>query len=346
MVNFELFNDVGAEDGITVDGVRSFLNANKKEDIQFDISTLGGDLATALTIYDLIKAHPGQTKANIIGLTASAGTVIAMACDYVEISPNSLFLIHNGWREVTGNVYDLQKAASDLMRTDAIMIRIYKEKTGLDENKIKDLMKASDWLTPTEAFELGFVNQVGKSELKIAASVMLTVAKGKINEQLLIKLEKKMKLFGKKSGEKADVVNILALKDGKQLLINAEAAGTGVEVAPLGAVGLEDGEYELMDGRTIIVTGGVITEVKEAEIVDETDEGVVAAITEVVTSAIAKVKAEIQEEFKAELAKISSTHKPPKGTISTGGKAKVDVISNVNEVANGIRKKIEESRKA
>ena len=134
MIKFELFNNVGESDGITVDKVKSFLNANKDQEIQFDISTLGGDLATAITIHDLIKTHPKKTIANIVGLTASAGTVIAIACDEVLMSDNALFLIHNGWKEMTGNVYDFQKAAADLMKSVSIVINPQKGKTTFDLN--------------------------------------------------------------------------------------------------------------------------------------------------------------------------------------------------------------------
>jgi len=344
MVKFELFDTVG--ENITVESVKTFLNSNKNEDVEFDISSLGGDLATGLTIHDLIKTHPKKTIANIIGLTASAGTVIAIACDEVHISDNALFLIHNGWKEVTGNVYDFQKAASDLLKMDAIMIKIYREKTGLDDNKIKDLMKASDWLSPTEAEQYGFVDRVINSGIKIAASIMIAGAKNKINDLLLTKLEQKMKLPWKNTD--ASVMNVLALKGEKSLLINAEEVATGVEVAPIGAMTLEDGEYELADGRKILVAGGVITEVVEieaAEKPEENTEAIIAAVSDVVAEAIAAVEA----KFDAKLASIKSSHTPPKGTKITAPSAKVettDVISKVNAVADGIRQKLVESRKS
>lgn len=158
-----------------------------------------------------------------------------------------------------------------------------------------------------------------------------------------------MKIFGK---EKKDVpvVNILALKDGKQLLINAEVPATGAEVSPVGAMTLEDGEYELADGKKITVAGGVITNVSEPaapEMAAETD-AIVAAVGAVVTAEIAKVKAELQAEFKTELGKISSKHVPPKGAGADNGGKKIvaDVHAKVDAVTAGIREAIENARKA
>ncbi len=346
MVTLELYNEVGSD--ITVDQVRSFLNDNKGQPVTFDISTLGGDLATGITIHDLIKAHTGKTTANIVGLTASAGTIIAMACDEVIMNDNALFLIHNGWREMTGNVYDFQKAAADLMKTDSIMVKMYREKTGLNPEKIKDLMKASDWLSPYEALNYGFVDRVYDSNMKIAASVLISEAQGKINTELLTKLQDKMNLFGK--AKKPEIVNVLALKEaGKQLLINAEVPAQGVEVAPLGAMQLEDGEYELADGRKIVVDGGVIIEVKELEMAAapaaaETD-AIVAAVMAVVTPVMAEIDA-----LKATLANIKSTHTPVKGAgPANPGQASakpVDVTARIEEITNGIREEIVKSRKS
>jgi ATP-dependent protease ClpP protease subunit len=348
MVKFEVFNDVGdPKKGLTVEGLRKFLNANKQEEITFDIATLGGDLETALTCYSLLKSHPKKTIANIIGLTASAGTVFALGCDEVHMSDNALFLIHNGWKEATGNVYDFQKTIAELAKTDAIMIKIYREKTGLPDNQIRDIMKASDWMSPNEAKNYGFVDRVYSSGMKIAASVTLQKAREcDISKLLLIKLEKKMNLnpFKAPKAKAESVMNILALKEGN-LLINAEAAAVGVEVAPLGAMTLEDGEFELADGRKIVVAGGVITEVKEVEIeaAKEVDtEAIVNGVAAMITPVITRLDA-----LEATMAKLGGTHKPVKGAPAGAGKASViPVHDKVKEITDGIRAKIEETRKA
>lgn len=308
MLKFELYNNVGEE--ITIEKVKNFLNSAKGEDIQFDISTLGGDLATAITIHDLIKAYPGKTVANIVGLTASAGTVIAIACNEVQMSDNSLFLIHNGWKEVTGNVYDFEKAVVDMRKTDSIMVKMYREKTNLPDEKIISLMKASDWLSPYEAKELGFIDRVIESGMKIAASALIEGAQGQINNSLLIKLQEKMKLFGKeKASEKAYP---LAFADGATAVINAEEPAAGVEIAPLGAMTLEDGEHELADGRKIVVAGGTITEVmdKPEEPQMQADQ-VINTVAEMLTQSEAKISAMIEAKLKP-LAALSSKHKPEK----------------------------------
>lgn len=355
MVKLDLYDAVVSEEDrikyekeglncISVFTFKNFLNKNKNEELFFNISTLGGDLGAGLTIHDLIKAHPKKTVANIIGLTASAGTVIAMGCDEITISENALFLVHNGWKgPITGNVYDFQKAASDLMKMDTVMENIYHDRTHLGIIKIRQLMKASDWLSATEAKKYGFVDQIISSDTKIAASALIAGAKDKITDLLLTKLEEKMAIFG---GKGKETLNVLALKNGKNLLIKAEDVKKDVEVAPLAGMTLEDGEYELADGRKIIITGGIITEVVEesAETEASTAE-IIAAVSAVVVTEVAKVKAEMETAFNAKLAGISSNHKPPKGGEHKGGNASAgNVHVNIGKITKGIHDKIKEAR--
>jgi ATP-dependent protease ClpP protease subunit len=342
MVTLELFNEVGVENGITVDSVRSFLNANKNEDIKLQIATLGGDLAQAITIHNLIKAHPGKTTAEIIGLTASAGTVIALACDEIIMSDNALFLIHNGWTTATGNAMDMQKMAADLMKNDALMIKIYREKTGMKDDQIKSIMKASDWLSPDEALQYGFVDRIEKTGQKIAAHFDTKL----LNDTLINKLQIKMNIFKTKKDDKP-VYGILSLKNGRKLIINAEAPAAGVEIAPVGTEALCDGDLELEDGKKATVVGGVITEVTEpaaAEAAAADAKAETEAIVAAVMAAMQPVLADV-DELKKTLAKVSSTHTPAKGTLTIAAKAKVDSpTAKVKEVTDAIRQKIVESR--
>lgn len=360
MIKMELLYDVVDEAGraeyeakgeqcISVEQVRSFLNANKFQDIQFDISSLGGNLAAAITISQLIKAFPNKTIGNIIGLTASAGTIIANSCDETIMSDGTLFLIHNGWKEVTGNVYDMQKAAQDLAKSDALMIKLYGEKTGLPETKIIDLMKASDWLTSSEALQYKFVDRVYKSGSKIAASVQIINAKEKISKLLLIKLEEKMKIPWKSTKAQAEVMNVLALKDGKQLLINAAEPAEGVEVAPLGAgATLEDGTFELTDGRVITVSGGTISNVETpSEPAGMDASAVVDAVAAMLVNSEAKITSMIEAKLKP-LEVLASSHKPVKGAgPSNPGAASVnsDLQAKIEAKQAEIKASIEEKRK-
>ena len=343
MLEFNLIGNIGTD--ITPQLVNDMLTQANGEDVTFYMASLGGSLSDGRTINGLIRNYKGKTRGVIIGDTASAGTIAILGCNVVDCDSNTPFLIHNSWIPEGGNANDLRKKAANLDMQDKTMIAIYKNRTGLPEFKIAELMAKEDWLLPEEAKEYGFIDNIIESKYKVAAYF---AEHGNISSELLTKLKNKMKLPFKKE-DKAKVLNTLALKDGKNLLINAEETAIGVEVAPLGAMTLDDGSYELADGRTIVISGGVITEVKEPEpeMSENETSAIVEAVGALVVSEIEKVKTEIREEVKAEFSKISSQHTPPKGKETTPvKKPEMSVQSKVKAVTDGIFNEIKKSRKA
>jgi len=194
--------------------------------------------------------------------------------------------------------------------------------------------------------QYGFVDRVYSSGMKVAASVQLSNAKEKINQSLLIKLEFKMNLFWNKTKTEAPIMNVLALKDGKSLLINASDAASGVEVAPLGAATLDDGQYELADGRKITVTtdaNGVQTiELVESMTEVESQANIIDTVAAMLVKSEAKIEAMVQAKLKP-LEVLSSSHKPVK---SNGAIASPVVASINDDLQTKVEAKMQEQRAA
>lgn len=169
----EILGEIGEDwfsEGITMQSINNQLKEIKSPKINLNVSSLGGDVTHALAIYDMIKMHPAKVNTKIIGATASAGTIIALAGDNIEMSENSLFLIHNAWTLSMGNSEDLRKTASDLDQFDNRLVNIYQKKTGQTKSYIRDLMAEERWIDAKEAKKLGFVDSIFKP-LKAAASI-------------------------------------------------------------------------------------------------------------------------------------------------------------------------------
>jgi len=138
--------------------------SNKIKDVEGDIvlnvSTYGGSTTDAFAIYNMLRSHNGNVKANIYGDTASSGTLIALAADHVEISENVMFLIHNAWTCACGNAEELREMADTLDKVDENIVSVYKKKTGLNKRQILALMSKEEWWTAKQAKEHGFVDKV------------------------------------------------------------------------------------------------------------------------------------------------------------------------------------------
>jgi ATP-dependent protease ClpP protease subunit len=131
------------------------------------INSPGGSINEGLVILNALKRHPAQKKVFIDGLAASMASVIAMAGDEIIMPENAMMMIHDPLWMAIGNARDMRKAADVLDKYKASSVSVYRDKTGLDEQKISDLMSAETWMTGKDAQELGFADKVTESQTDI-----------------------------------------------------------------------------------------------------------------------------------------------------------------------------------
>lgn len=158
-------------EGYTMQQCKADLASISAPEIVLNVSSLGGDVTHALTIHDIIKAHPSHVTARIMGATASAGTIVALAADTVEMSRNALFLVHNAWTMAVGNAEELREQAEHLDKFDDRLVEIYKKRTGRRENTIRKLMAEERWIDADEAMDFGFIDKAFEPN-KAAASMV------------------------------------------------------------------------------------------------------------------------------------------------------------------------------
>ena len=162
----EILGDIGAgwfDEGITAKSISDQL-VGVEDEINLVVGSLGGDVSDALGIYAMLRSHKGGVSGKIIGMTASSGTIAAMAVDKGKLSMDStaLFLIHNASTATWGNASAMEKTAEDLRKIDQQIAGIYANRTGHTPEEMLDLMKQERWLNATEALEWGFVDSIYK----------------------------------------------------------------------------------------------------------------------------------------------------------------------------------------
>ena len=128
-------------------------NATSKEVIRLHINTPGGRLDSATMIIDAIAASDAYVIGVLSGSVASAGTMIALACDELECSSYLEFMIHY-FSGGTGGKGNEIKAHSNFI--DKHMPMIFKKMyVGFLTNKeIEDMIEGKDiWLNGDEVLE-------------------------------------------------------------------------------------------------------------------------------------------------------------------------------------------------
>ena len=173
-----------ASDTIFIDGyigamgyskqfIRSQL-ANKKNKVVVKVSSLGGSVDHALSIYDQFREH-GNVTVELSAFVASAATLLSLGAQKVRMNENSFYLIHkpmswvDEWDTMNEDdievlIEKLEKQKQELAKITLQMARMYVKKTGRQLDEIISLMKKDTWLNAEEALEWGFVDEVFQSE--------------------------------------------------------------------------------------------------------------------------------------------------------------------------------------
>lgn len=141
-----------------VSGLLRYIGAD--QDITVNINSPGGDMFEGLAIYNLLREHKGTVTTKVMGVAASAASVIALGGDKVEIARAGFFMIHNAWILVAGNRNDLRSYADYLEPFDKAMADIYAARSGMSNEEAHALMDAESWIGGSEAVELGFADSL------------------------------------------------------------------------------------------------------------------------------------------------------------------------------------------
>ena len=73
--------------------VDSTLAKNEGKEVNVLIDSLGGSLATGLSISAAFKNH-GKDNAHFVGLNASAATIASLGAAHISIDKNAMYLVH------------------------------------------------------------------------------------------------------------------------------------------------------------------------------------------------------------------------------------------------------------
>jgi len=130
------------------------------EPIEVDINSGGGSVFAGSEIYTLLKAYVGKVTINIMGIAASAASVIAAAGDLVNISPTAQIMIHNVQWSASGDNREMLHAAEILENYNKSIANAYILKTGLSQGELLELMNKETWLNATQAKEKGFADEI------------------------------------------------------------------------------------------------------------------------------------------------------------------------------------------
>ena len=278
MVEIDIYKPIDREDPFmslwfgddwvfSAENVHKALDENPTEkDFKFNINCDGGSVSEGLRIYDVLRTSGKNIYMNIEGGCHSMAVCLLLAApkENRTANPNCRALIHEVRACTCDNLTaDEAQALADEIRTEQeAILDIYADRTGTDRQKLEELMKAERQLTAEQLKEYGFISKINvyttNRKKHLRTKNFKEMAKTK--KEVISAADNFMKKL--KNLLSATVVNYDHKDADGNVLFTTEAEDDTLEV---GMAASPDGEFELTDGRVVVITDGVIAEIREAD---------------------------------------------------------------------------------
>lgn len=211
--------------GFTSKRMAAALRSLGKGPVTVAVNSPGGDMFEGITMYSMLREHPGEVTIKVMGLAASAASVLSMAGDTVQIARPAFFMIHNAWVMAVGNRNDLIEIAQTLKPFDEAMADVYAARTGEDQKAMAKLMDRESWIGGSAAVEQGFADALLDSD-------QVRKSDGKANAAAVRRIESALRASGMPKSEAMRLISEIKSSSGDPAG-GGEGDPTGrVELAP------------------------------------------------------------------------------------------------------------------
>lgn len=150
--------------GFTAKRMSAALRSLGKGPVTVAINSPGGDMFEGLAMYSMLREHPGEVTVKVMGIAASAASIIAMAGDQVQVARAGFLMIHNCWLLAAGNRHELREIAEQLEPFDQAMADVYAARTGEDVKAMQKLMDRESYIGGSAAVSQGFADSLLDSD--------------------------------------------------------------------------------------------------------------------------------------------------------------------------------------
>tara|TARA_R110002126_G_scaffold1121_2_gene6733 strand:+ start:275 stop:1405 length:1131 start_codon:yes stop_codon:yes gene_type:complete len=311
---------------------KQYSKQSEAKSFNVNINSVGGDITEGAKMFAFLEGlkEQGIELTTVTdGLVASMGTYLFMVGQERIYYDNDEFRPHLPFASnFTGSSVDLLQAGLYVDTKEKEFAQFYADRTNLDYQASFDLLAEDRYITNDEMISIGFATQI-REKRQIVATI-------NIENMGLIEDAKKVLGLSKETETVVEVKNVLiTLEDGTVIDSSSEVAVPEVgDTWMVDGSRPEAGDYVTVEGYTVTITDGKVSEVvnSEEEEIVEVDE-----VVEVEANPMAEVNAEI-----ASLKAMMETFKLERDALMTSKDEEITGIkAELNETSELLKKSIE-----
>lgn len=164
-LNGYIDDEVWFGDEITPESLHEALYGKENQladDVHIRLNSYGGNCNAAVRMFDDVRAYPGSVRITVSGTAASAATVLAMAADRLEMTPGSLWMIHDPSVVAWGNERELMDSIRLLQACKESILNVYQRRCRQSRQEVAAMMSATAWMDAQSALQYGFIDAVAE----------------------------------------------------------------------------------------------------------------------------------------------------------------------------------------
>lgn len=165
---FDYIGDDGEGGGVTDRRIAAALRQIGNRDVDVEINSPGGNYFQGVAIYNLLRRHPKAVNVQVLGIAASAASVIAMAGDTIEIAHNAEIMIHEATGIFIGTKSEMAQAVETLQHIDEAMVATYAARSGRPAEEFSAMIAGKDvYFRGQEAIDAGLADALMEREAQM-----------------------------------------------------------------------------------------------------------------------------------------------------------------------------------
>lgn len=162
----DLFGVIGGgwwEDGFDEKSFKDAMSVvQETQPLDIYLNSPGGSVFAGIAILNLLKQHKGAIRIYVMGIAASAATLITSAPNARVIMPTGSMLMVHAPRLSANSMTakQLKEAGVALEKIEESVKQIYVEKTGMKAEDVAEMISHETYMTAAEAVAKGFADEV------------------------------------------------------------------------------------------------------------------------------------------------------------------------------------------